>query len=563
MTPDDRTPPHGLLLDRRPVQVRRDDTTRYLCAAAHLDPAFGDGAIREFLVEPTRPVSASPGVDAAAVLAEAVAARTRRKLRDLAVVLLLAGLVFLVAIDLLVVWTVLAVLLSLPAIVAAAKKHSSSTVTAYLLTAVVVVALLLYAGPQVIAELTDSTDRTGESGSDTSVVGAVLVVVLLLTVLAADRFVVWRHLATRFWPNRLTRVEPWLRDRPVFQFSPDRRLTGLRRYAEPRPTVAGPAGHGAPVPLVVYRGFVPFVGAGDPEDPWSIAVPLENLPDTPVTGELTTAALYAGINEEITSLRGARTLSPGRRLGELGIGEQVIVSADELIDHLAEPAAADFLTEPGVAPFTMLRRERADAIRDDPLEWARYYQCYQIETWDRDLVVTVFVHVAVGEGALYVEWTPCVLRPIRKKYRRIDAMSRSPLRPAARALLDLLALPASVPGRLVHLLSFLRPLSRDQGVVDPGMYGSATSLREMAADRDVHNYFQLADVDRYVKMLEGRLIRAVSRMMRTAGYSPASFDAQAAAVVNNNVQIAGSVGGSVVVGSDNKVGDTAAPRSPE
>ena len=65
----------------------------------------------------------------------------------------------------------------------------------------------------------------------------------------------------------------------------------------------------------------------------------------------------------------------------------------------------------------------------------------------------------------------------------------------------------------------------------------------------VHNYFQLADVDRYLKMMESRLVLAVSRMMRAAGYSPASFDEQAATVVNNNVQIGGSVGGNVVVGS--------------
>jgi hypothetical protein len=550
-------------------RARRDDTTRYLCAAAHMDTAFADRAIREFLVEPTRPVPSSPGVDAAAVLAEAVAARTRRKLRDLAVVLLLAGLVFLLAIEFLVLWVVVAIVVSLPAIGSAVKTQAPAKVTAYLVAVAVVATLVVFAVPQLLAELSEDPYGSGYSGDpegatpDAAIIGAAFVAALLLAVLAADRFVVWRHLATRFWPNRLTRVRPWLRDRPVFQVSPDRQLAGLWRYAEPHHTMAGPSGDGPPVPLVVYRDFMPFVGAGLPEDPWSIAVPLERLPDAKRSGALTTTALYAGINEEITSLRAAGTLSPGQRLGELGIGELVIVSADELIDHLAEPAAADFLTEPGVAPFTMLRRERAAAIRDDPLEWARYYQCFQVETWDRDLVVTVFVHVAVGEGALYVEWTPCVLRPIRRSYRKIDEMSRSPLRPAARAVLDLLALPASVPGRLVHLLSFLRPLPQDRGVVNPGMYGSAASLRELAADRAVHNYFQLADVDRYVKMLEGRLIRAVSRMMRTAGYSPASFDAQAAAVVNNNVQIAGSVGGSVVVGSDNEVGDTAAAPRPQ
>ena len=66
-----------------PRDEARDDTTRYLCAAAHLDHEFANEAIREFLVEDTRPVPASAGVDAAAVLGEAVAARTRRKLRDI------------------------------------------------------------------------------------------------------------------------------------------------------------------------------------------------------------------------------------------------------------------------------------------------------------------------------------------------------------------------------------------------------------------------------------------------------------------------------------------------
>jgi hypothetical protein len=174
----------------------------------------------------------------------------------------------------------------------------------------------------------------------------------------------------------------------------------------------------------------------------------------------------------------------------------------------------------------------------------------QVETWDRDLVVSVFVHVAVGAGTLYVEWTPCVLRPVKKEYQEIDAMPRSPLRPAWRAFVDLLSLPVSLPGRLRAVFSFLCPLPQDNGMIVPAMYGSAASLRELAASDDVHSYFQLADVDRYLKMMESRLVLAVSRMVREAGYSAASFDEQAATVVNNNVHIAGSMSGNVVQARD-------------
>lgn len=544
----------------------RDDTTRYLCAAAHLDPDYANKAIREFLVEDTRPAPLSPGVDVAAVLGEAVAARTRRKLRDIALLLLAVGIVFLAPPELLGVWVVVALVVAGAGSAELMRKAGVPAKPVALLVGggLVVIAAVVF-GPQLMELLAGGgadpfgggysyePEPSTPAGETAATIGAALVAATMLAVVLADRFVVWKHMHERFWPNRLSAPIFRLVHRTVFQYSPERQLTLLRRYTEPRPRMSGRPSHGQPVPLIVYRGFVPFVGAGRTQDPWSIAVPLERISDAEPPGELTTETLYDGIRAEVDSLRAASTLAPGRRLGALSASEVVIVSADELIDHLAEPAAADFLRRPGEAPFTMIGGDRAQAIKNDPLEWARYYQCFQIETWDRDLVVSVFVHVAVGRGALYVEWTPCVLHPIKKKYQRIDQMSRSPLRPVGQALLDLLRLPASLPGRLVHTLTFMRPLPQDTGIIAPEMYGASSSLRELAADRTVHNYFQLADVDRYLKMLESRLTLAVSRMMRAAGYSPASFDQQAAAVVNNNIQIAGPVNGNVVAGTGNKV----------
>jgi hypothetical protein len=531
-----------------------------------MDSEFTDSAIREYLIEKTRPVPASPGVDAAAVLGEAVAARTRTKLRDTGLVLLFLGAVLLAPAVLLGVWPVVACMVRAPAAAfTIARKLRLRKPAAYVVTGMAMVGALLYLVVSLLGivggdELSfDSPYTPSESISDWASIGAVVLVAEMLAVLVADRFVVWYHLNKRFWPNGVTRIAPWLRDRPLLRFGSYRQVKQLNRYADPRTTMAEhDQAEGAPVPLMVYRDFVPFVGAGVPKDPWSIAVPLEELPDAEPTTELTTTSLYAGIHAEITSLRAARGLAPGRRLDDLGIDEVVIVSADELVDHLAEPSAADFLAEPGTAPFTMLRRERVEAIKADPLEWARYYQRYQLETWDRDLVVTVFVHVAVGQGALYVEWTPCVLRPIRKEYREIDMMPRSSLRPIGRAVLDLAAFPLTLPRRLVRAFSFLRPLPKYRGMIVPDVYGAAASLRELAADDEVHNYFQLADVERYLKMLESRLVLAVGRMMRAAGYSPASFDKKAASVVNNNIQIDGSIAGNVLVGSNNKVGNAAA-----
>ena len=119
----------------------------------------------------------------------------------------------------------------------------------------------------------------------------------------------------------------------------------------------------------------------------------------------------------------------------------------------------------------------------------------------------------------------------------------------------------SVPERLVHTVKLIRPLRRDRGVIDPDMFGSLRSLREMAADANVHNYFQLADQDRYLKILESRFVRAVATMMHDAGYATASFEQQAATVFNTSVHIGGSVTGNVVAGTGNVVSPAAAPAS--
>jgi hypothetical protein len=84
------------------------------------------------------------------------------------------------------------------------------------------------------------------------------------------------------------------------------------------------------------------------------------------------------------------------------------------------------------------------------------------------------------------------------------------------------------------------------------MYGVARSLRELAQGRDMHNYLQLLDQARYLKLMRSRLVLAVSRFLKDAGYSGASFLAQAGTVINNSVQVSGSVQGNVIAGGDNQ-----------
>jgi len=532
-----------------PVEPKtRDDVTRYLCAAAHLDDDYTDDAIREFLTERTRQIPPSPGVDAAAVLTEAVAARARRKLRDWALILLMTVFALVAPIIFTAVW----ILVALPSFLKEYRVRRAAEWMKFALKVGVILVLALifldWFGVGSPGHLSSILEPSGDRPA-----AAAAFVGLLLAILLTDELVVWRHLFVRFRRNRS--IEP-MRRRTVLRFASQTVRDNLRAGT----TLWPPMAHMPDVsqtidplfgaaPVIVYRSYRPFVGSGKPFEAFSIAVPLEAAVDQPK--RITTDDLYDVIAREVGSLRQATALAPGLRLAGLAIGGQIVVSADELIDHLGEPAAGDFLPSPEARPYTWLRKERVRDIRANPLEWARYYQYYRLETWDRDLVVSVFVHVAVDMNALYLEWTPCALLPIRKKYHEVDTMSESVTIPIGRALRQLVQLPASLPRRLVKALALTRPEPEEQDV-DPDKYGVARSLRELAQDWRIRDYLQVLDQSRYLKLTKSRLVLAVSRFMRASGYSTASFDTQATTVINKSVNIAGSMTGVVVTGDDNE-----------
>lgn len=556
---------------RAVVPAGRDDTTRYLCAAAHLDDDFADDAIREFLTEPTRAVPPTPGVRAGAVLAEAVAARARRKVRDALLVALFVAAFFTLSWPFLIGWVAVAVVLAFGAAALGGQAGGRADLLKRMLLAMAVLAAAVVVELAVARAMApDPYDYYGVEASDETV-STVLLFLLLIAlgaVLAVDEYVVWHHLQDRFGrgaavadpaPERLA-----LQDRPVYTFGSAPFLAELRRQLRgPEEQLAPPRNGEVPhvngaelaaAPVVVARGYDMFVGAGVQHEPWSLAVPLEADEDADEVRPLAPGLLYGRITDEMRALRGAPNLSPGGRFAELRVTEQIVVAAEELVDH-DDGTARDFLANRFVPPYPMVRGHRVRQLRDDPLEWARYYRCFQLETWDRDFVLSAYLHLAVDDSTLYLEWTPCVLMPIRARYRVIDTMSDSPMPPFWHALLRLITLPASLPVRLVRLCTRIRPTRRRRNVVSPDMFGVRYSLRELAADARVHNYFQLADRDRYLKMLESRLTLAITNVMREYGYSVASLQERVASVANNNVYITnGSFTGNMVTGRQNRGG---------
>lgn len=512
------------------AEPRLAESTRYLCAAAHLSRDFADAALREMLVEPTRPVVPAPEVDTATVLDEALAARLRTDLVD-AALLFLVALVVVVAPSLAVLWGVVALALSLPRLLRAVRERAARTGRRVRPVRVVVAALL----PVLGVLWTDDDPRSLLTAAMRNPAGLALVV-LALGVLLLNRFAIAHQVVSRFGPLRRG-LPPPRPDRSLHRFAP--RLAtraGDSHLHAPRPG-PGVSEKDGSVPLLVHRGYKPFVGAGDVHDPWTIAIPLERKPDAPPGACLDTATLLEAITTKVEELRGAPLPVPGGRLGALRVDDLVIASARGLVDHLPDPVSAHYLRGPGERPYTHVPRAHAAELRDRPLEWARFYRRFTVQTWDGDLVLSVFVHVAMDSSTLYLEWTPCVLRPIDADLKAVDNEPATPWAPVGRAVKDLVLLPASVVARAVRLVVRPRALPPDRGRVNPDKYGSLLTLREMAADPELDNYFQQADVERYTNLLRTRVTLAVAEVLRDAGCYTASFDQQVQSVVNNTINV--------------------------
>lgn len=526
---------------------QQDATTRYLCAAAHLDATFSDPAIAEFLIEPVRAIPPAPGVDSAAVLRDAVAARARRRIRDAILLLLLVVLAF-VSLSALLVWLVIALMTSVgvatvgnsrPAIAAARSLGAAAVGKS---RNIVIFAVLAVSGIILLPRLLGlGLSGTPLDGSNFSY-GALFVAVLALAVITIDEFTVHHLVYTSFRrgsfvPDGRHTGSGWERAvRTLGHASFHHSLTRVDTANEDETQNRNLAD------VVVHRGFSPFIGAGPRIHRKIIPLPLEPAENDeanasggntrPEPRPISVVELHQHVAAAINELRSSSSLGPGGRLAGLTRREQVLMAADRLVTNLdtqPQPAVLSDLHRP---PAAHLPIAAARCLADTPQEWARYYQCFRIEAWERDLTTSCYLHAGTDQRMLFLEWTFCVLPPIQERYREIDRLQDPILAPLKRSLMELVVLPATVIRRCRSVFHRFKPLIQRDGEVVPDRYGAGKSLRELAAAREVQTYFQDVDVERYVKILDVALFRSVGQYLEDHGYSVVGFMKMADPTVN-------------------------------
>jgi hypothetical protein len=271
-------------------------------------------------------------------------------------------------------------------------------------------------------------------------------------------------------------------------------------------------------PITIYSRFRPFIGSGFEVRTWSFVQRLIEVRTNDRGPErewdeppFRTVDIVRHLDEQISSLA-HDGVDLELRLPGLTVTDHIFVAGTKTADLPEEIATAD----------------PTDAMAD-PTGHARHYLACQIESWDGEIVTTVYVHASIQGKMLYLEFSTWALPPTRRDFHVMDQPGGVGLVAYGGRLARVVgALPqrlGSALPRLVghawHLLwSPFRPAddydTRCRGVD----IGARVSARELGAGIDLDDedrptndatimYFQHRDVLKYAKVIERRLLASV------------------------------------------------------
>jgi len=500
---------------------RDDGTTRYLCAAAHRYATFADQVIAAYLVEKVRTVSPTPGLDLAAVLRDAVAARCRRRVRD---AVLLTLLVLLAVHNPLgtVLWTLGAALIR--------WRLGERRLPGWLVATVAPLAVLgLVIG---LGSVRTATGVGWPSGMADWWPSAVLVL-LLLVVVAADQVAVHRLLRSRFRAGQFSsdyhHAEPaW--ERWIRGMGQQRFRTQLDRAVDADEYSAHAADQ---ADVIVHEGPTPFVGAG-----WVVPTQTIALTLSPVDGRsprpIDIARMHDRVAVALDELRQSPVV-PGMRMEGILRREQLLISVEELVRHTGTELGATVLPQRDQPPQRHIPRVEARKLAKSPQRWARYYSCFRIESSNGDLVTSCYLFIGADSKGLSLKLTHCVLPPIHESYRRIDYLYRAGEGPVSVIGIELLRIPVTVWPRLKSLIRRLRPRRPPRRGLLVERYGAIRSLRERVTDDDKPPAeFLDTDAVLYTRTIDARLFDAIERYLEECGYNVVQFRRDVRVTIHEN-----------------------------
>ncbi|RJL24758.1 hypothetical protein [Bailinhaonella thermotolerans] len=547
---------------------RLSNATRYLCAGAYLDTAFRDRAIQELVDDRHRAVVPSHGgVDVGVVARHCLNARGRLVVRDLLIFLALVIAVVVEPVLAVTTMVLMAPLAILATAVQRARPALRPMLTALAIGGMVLLALYLVV-PLVATLIATASDPFGSPGDFDSPGFASAWIFSLLMLLAAAgvvvgyRVVVYRVLAGSLAPGGNATVPE--------ATGPD---ADRLEYVE-----TAQWGN-----VTLYSNENPFIGAGNVQRAWSIAVELDRARDGS------------------SGARDAREPRPEIRLDPLDLHDFVRTRLSQMRDEVAHPAerierlhpsdhvvaAGRFnqvdwpttrmrgresggegpihplVNREGLLPVTNASPAAIRALIRQPQGGVRYYQRVTVgaemppiydETGaplapgaDQEILVSAFIHLAVEGRMLYTQFVVTVLPPVRDEYHVVDLLpSLTPFWMGVEALrslrLSIFRDILGAPYRLIRhgvLLALRNVRYKNPAKYVLFDYGARVSVRELGAEREPWTYMQRLDSFKYTRLIEERLTEAVLDYLERHNVDTAAYRQQAAGIIQAGTLITG------------------------
>ncbi|WP_165818198.1 hypothetical protein [Frankia canadensis] len=294
--------------------------------------------------------------------------------------------------------------------------------------------------------------------------------------------------------------------------------------------------------VTVYSGYSPFAGNGDILGSWSFSIDVEKGtelggPARPFRSE----EIRQHVVRAVDDLQWA----------EIETEERLFVSGRNIRNDRR------FLPDPGERPVVRLEPDQLRAFQESPEGSARHYTAFYVSGWHGDLVLAVFLRFVLRPRSLFVEASFSLLPPLQERFYEPDLRMSSgkgstlSLSGGARLLVKSAVL---TPGRvflcwprlgqaaLGPLLSGVREMS-ERRAVENGInfdFGAPRSVREMASSGQYRTYFQQLDKDMYLKVLEGRILDAITEFLDTRGVDTHSLRERQTTILNNGVMVSGN-----------------------
>jgi hypothetical protein len=292
--------------------------------------------------------------------------------------------------------------------------------------------------------------------------------------------------------------------------------------------------------IIIYSGFSPFSGSGISLGSWSFLVSIDKSKDGEVDGNLASkvsiAELYRKIQAAVEALQ----------LAGLSNHDRLYVNGRDV--RAVWGGKMDSFS----APIPYLNEKEFNSLSNESLaENVRHYRSIHIESWQGELVVSMYYRLQKRDRNLFVEVSFFLLCPLAEAYKRSDSLLPTPTfrqgaaifgRGLAIALLFnffwylVVAWKCLLSVQRVSEKQQLRREAKERYDFD---YGARTSIREYVASTEYSRYFQKLDKEYFSKVLDKTLLESILAYLDERGIDTSELKERTNVILNKGILVTG------------------------